>query len=374
MFCKFTPILNTIESLLNNVHSRFAQLDWPDLTSGELRAVTVLAAFWLLFALEARYAFRRVAPRTSRQSYFTNLGSLVLNDTLMSLLSVSSLWLIAERYADHGLLSAITHPALKALLAFVLLDLVLYLWHRANHRFEWLWTYHKIHHSDRAMNVSTAFRLHGVEVFLTAVIKAIFILVMGIDATVLLANEAIVTLCVMFHHANITFPGERWLGRLIVVPRIHRAHHSTRRAEHDNNYGAVFSFWDRVLGTFADLEPRALGLQQVPGYGLLGLIRYGLPHVSGYGLLALIRYSLPQLPRRPALKPETVQAMIAEAAYFRAEKRGFAPGNDFIDWVEAEREILTKTGAVRRPPRRLVDWHGLNPLALFRGHGTMSSC
>lgn len=358
MFCKFTPILNSIESLLNHVQARFAQIDWPDPTSAELRTISVLAAFWLLFALEARYAYRPAAPRTTRQSYFTNIGSFILNDTLMSLLSVSTLWLIAERYADHGLLSDIANPALKAIASFVLLDLVLYLWHRANHRFDALWAFHKIHHSDRSMNVSTAFRLHGVEVFLTALIKAVFITVMGVDAAVLLTNEAIVTLFVMFHHANIRFPGERWLGWLIVVPRIHRAHHSTRRAEHDSNYGAVFSCWDRVLGTFADLEPRTIGLPQVPGYGLLGLIGYGLP----------------QLPRRPALKPEAVQAMIAEAAYFRAEKRGFAPGNDFIDWVEAEREILERTGATRRQPRWPADWPWLNPLTLFRGHGTMSSC
>lgn len=31
--------------------------------------------------------------------------------------------------------------------------------------------------------------------------------------------------------------------------------------------------------------------------------------------------------------------MIAVAAYFRAERRGFAPGNDLEDWLEAEREL-----------------------------------
>ena len=351
MFTKFTPLLHQIES-------RVQAFEWPDLTSGEARALTVLAAFWLLFALEARCAYRPVEPRTSRQSYFANIGSFMLNDTLMSLLSVSTLWLIAERYADHGLLSGIANPALKAVVSFVLLDLVLYLWHRANHSFDALWAFHKIHHSDRTMNVSTAFRLHGVEVFLTAVIKALFIAILGIDAAVLLANEAIVTVFVMFHHANIAFPGEGLLGRLFVVPRIHRAHHSSRRVEHDNNYGAVFSLWDRLFGTFTNVEPKTIGLSQVPGYGLLGLIRYGLP----------------QLPRRPSVKPETVQAMIAEAAYFRAEKRGFAPGYDFIDWVEAEREILRKTRTAWRQPIGTGDRHWPNPITLFRGQDRLSSC
>jgi hypothetical protein len=35
------------------------------------------------------------------------------------------------------------------------------------------------------------------------------------------------------------------------------------------------------------------------------------------------------------------RALIALAAYFRAEKRGFAPGSELQDWLEAEREIFT---------------------------------
>ena len=39
------------------------------------------------------------------------------------------------------------------------------------------------------------------------------------------------------------------------------------------------------------------------------------------------------------LAPEIRQAMIAEAAYFRAEKRGFTPGEEMNDWLTAEAEI-----------------------------------
>lgn len=33
------------------------------------------------------------------------------------------------------------------------------------------------------------------------------------------------------------------------------------------------------------------------------------------------------------------EQMIAEAAYFRAEQRGFAPGNEMSDWLDAESDI-----------------------------------
>lgn len=39
--------------------------------------------------------------------------------------------------------------------------------------------------------------------------------------------------------------------------------------------------------------------------------------------------------------PETRRAMVAQAAYFRAERRAFAPGHELDDWLEAEREVAS---------------------------------
>jgi len=296
-------------------------LTLPDFTAEEWRILAILLVFALLLAVEASFARKEHRPKEYRRSYLANLGTLFLNDTLLSLLSVSSLWVVAERYAGFGLLSDMPNPGLKVVLSFVLLDLTLYFWHWANHRFDWLWMFHKVHHSDRVMNVSTAFRLHFVEVLLTVAVKALFIVAVGVDAPVVLANEAVITLFVMFHHANLSFPGERWLGRLAIVPFLHRVHHSARRAEHDRNFGAVFSWWDRIFGTLAELQPAEIGLRNVPGQNLLELVKYGLT-----------RQTLPN--------PQSLRTMIAEAAYYRAERRGFQPGDEILDWVEAEREIL----------------------------------
>ena len=40
-----------------------------------------------------------------------------------------------------------------------------------------------------------------------------------------------------------------------------------------------------------------------------------------------------------AINAQERQMLIARAAYFRAEKRGFAPGGELQDWVEAEAEV-----------------------------------
>jgi len=39
------------------------------------------------------------------------------------------------------------------------------------------------------------------------------------------------------------------------------------------------------------------------------------------------------------LSPEEVYKLIQESAYFKAKERGFAPGNEVQDWIEAEAEV-----------------------------------
>ena len=49
--------------------------------------------------------------------------------------------------------------------------------------------------------------------------------------------------------------------------------------------------------------------------------------------------------------PEHRSALIAEAAFFRAEKRGFAPGNEEEDWLAAESEVDAKLMSAESGPR-----------------------
>lgn len=305
---------------------------WPEFDASEARAFAIFSVMTLLFLCEAWLGMRAAPAKTLRRSYFVNFGTLIFNDVLMSVLSVGSLLLLAERHADRGLLASVDNPLLKTVASFVLLDLLMYFWHRANHAFGWLWMFHKVHHSDLCMNVSTAFRLHFAEMLLTTLLKAVFVVAVGVDAATLAVNETAMVLFVMLHHANLSFWGERWLGRVFIVPHLHRAHHSALRSEHDLNLGAVFSLWDRLLGTFTEVEPKFLGLQQLP--------------VHGQGFMETIKYGLTQVVPPSS---DRIKAMIAEAAYFKAERRGFAPGDDFKDWLEAEREIRSFFGF---PPKR----------------------
>lgn len=306
----------------------------PKITSGELATFSLLLFFIILSILEAHLPKIKSAQKLRNQSYRTNISLFLLNSALLPLFSASSLWLLADYYANRGLLSYVSSPVWQAILAFLVLDLMLYIWHRACHHFDYLWMFHRVHHSDSQMNVSTAFRIHILELLITSVLKGIYIIVLGVDKIVLITEETIMTLFIMIHHTNISFPGENLLRRIVIVPYLHRVHHSLQRHEHDRNYGAVLSLWDQLFGTWATLEPVAIGIKSNPAQDVISQLKLGFTPVESPAAAAAL---LTQSIFPPSIN---VQAWVAEAAYYKAQNRGFLPGHDLADWLEAENEII----------------------------------
>jgi Protein of unknown function (DUF2934) len=55
----------------------------------------------------------------------------------------------------------------------------------------------------------------------------------------------------------------------------------------------------------------------------------------------------PKAVSHPTPSPEEVRKLISEAAYYRAKRRGFAPGHELEDWVQAEAEVLQRLNGPR---------------------------
>jgi sterol desaturase/sphingolipid hydroxylase (fatty acid hydroxylase superfamily) len=128
-----------------------------------------------------------------------------------------------------------------------------------------------VHHSDKAFNVSTGFRFHVFDLLLEIVYKCLFVIIFGVDAYVVLSIETIQLFFIFFHHANIKIPKEDAISQVFITPSLHRVHHSTLRQEHDNNYGIVFSIWDRLLGTRKELIPVTIGLDLIEAENFIQL-------------------------------------------------------------------------------------------------------
>ncbi len=339
-------MLNDLLSLIS-----LYQIDWswPTITPETAGAVVLLAAFCMFTSLEIQAPFHKVSRQLLRQSYSANLSLFLFNSVVMSLLSASMLWIVAKQQFSFGLLHAVPNPAEKAVISFLLLDLLLYGWHWVCHRYDNLWRFHKVHHNDPYLNVSTGFRVHISELFMTYILKIALIVLMGIDASVVLINEIMTTVFIMFHHTNSAFRGERWFGLVFTTPSLHRTHHSVERKEHDNNYGAVLSIWDRLFGTLLDREPVKVGIDGYSPMDFINLVKFGF----------VDRMPVPVVPVAVDL-----DHMIAEAAYYKAEKRNFMPGHEWDDWLEAKREILQSlcgdrkkwTDRVGSKQNREVNW------------------
>ncbi|MDD2723952.1 MAG: sterol desaturase family protein [Methylovulum sp.] len=303
-------------------------IKWPATLSPEGVAVILLAFFGLFSWLEQLFPHRHLPGTNLRRSYATNISFFVVNNTLMSLLSVSSLFFLAQHFSQQGLLRYINNSLVQFTVSFLLLDLLLYTWHRLCHRLDSLWLFHRVHHNDPYLNTSTAFRVHVLELLITNLLKAGYIVLLGVDQLMMLVNEMVIMLFTLFHHTNIRFTGEKTLGSLIIAPYLHRTHHSTERHEHDSNYGAVLSIWDRLSGTLNEREPKTIGIKGDSPQDLINLLKLG--------------FNMPTSVSIEQPLPANLEFMIAEAAYYRAEKRNFSPGYELLDWLEAKKDILKR--------------------------------
>lgn len=218
-----------------------------------LRGPVLLAAGAGLAWLERRYPLReRVEselPRVAR-----NLGLAASSGLLVAALERPLAAAVARAVARRrwGILPRLGLPPLaQDVLAFVALDYSLFAWHALMHRAPLLWRFHRAHHADRDLDVSTALRFHAGEFLLSVPWRAAQIALLGASPGALAAWQTGTALGVLFHHANLRLPDavERALGYALITPRAHGLHHATRPDLAGANLGTVLSWWDALHGT-----------------------------------------------------------------------------------------------------------------------------
>ncbi len=168
-----------------------------------------------------------------------------------------------------GLVHLIAMPRLvQFIVSFLLMDLIFYYWHLANHRVPFLWRFHNVHHIDPDLDVTTAFRFHFGEIALSAAVGVVQVSIIGISAWAFAVYQLVFQAEVLFHHSNWRLPIalERALSKVIVTPRMHGIHHSEVRRENNSNFGTIFSFWDRLHRTLGLNVPQSQIVVGIPAY------------------------------------------------------------------------------------------------------------
>jgi len=154
----------------------------------------------------------------------------------------------------------------KIIIGVLALDFSSWLVHFVMHKSRFLWRFHLIHHSDNSVDVTTGLRHHPGDSLMRGIFFMLLIFVSGAPMYSVMIYQTLVVITTAFTHANISLPPklDKALSLIIVSPNMHKVHHHWKQPYTDSNYGAVFSFWDRFLGTFMKLEPKDIryGLDQ----------------------------------------------------------------------------------------------------------------
>lgn len=192
-----------------------------------------------------------------------NLGFTVIHlliHTFLAILIVKlSDWCKAENF---GLVYWLNAGVLgTVLITFLALDFFGgWLVHITEHKIPVLWRFHVVHHADNNVDVTTGLRHHPVESVLRGIFFFAGIIVSGAPMYAVMIFQTMLTLIVAFTHANISLPArlDKLLSYIIVSPNMHKVHHHWKQPYTDSNYGAIFSIWDRLLGTFHKLDPKEI--------------------------------------------------------------------------------------------------------------------
>jgi sterol desaturase/sphingolipid hydroxylase (fatty acid hydroxylase superfamily) len=213
-----------------------------------------MGAFALALVLAVTLQFLR--PHTKRAgSLRVNGGLWAVDLALTATICGACACTVGRWAADHGvgaLNTAAVPPWIAVPVTVIALDLVSYLWHRANHVVPTLWRLHRVHHSDVTFTVSTAFRFHPAELVLSLPFRLLAVAALGAPPLGVVVFEGLFTLSNLVEHGDIDVPlrFERVAGSLFIMPAVHRFHHTREGLERDHNFGTILALWDRAFGTY----------------------------------------------------------------------------------------------------------------------------
>lgn len=210
-----------------------------------------LVFFWILEGIVPLYKMQYHKWRHALVNFFYTGISVLIVFAFAGLLLFTSDYVVANQI---GILYLFDMPLwAKVIIGVLLLDSIgAYAVHYVEHKVKWMWGFHLIHHSDLNVDVTSGLRHHpGEMVFrMTFTIMAVF--VTGAPMGIVMLYQSLSGLFTHFTHANVSAFGkfDKALSYVFVTPNMHKVHHHYKLPWTDTNFGNIFSFWDRIFGTF----------------------------------------------------------------------------------------------------------------------------
>jgi sterol desaturase/sphingolipid hydroxylase (fatty acid hydroxylase superfamily) len=210
-----------------------------------------ITLFWLVEIAVPLFNFKYSKFKHAGVNLFFTLTTIIINFLFAVLLVKAADWTSLHQF---GLLNLVQlSPWVEAIAGLLLLDFIgAYLVHMIEHKVKFLWKFHMVHHADTHVDTTTGNRHHPGESVVRAVFAILAVFIIGTPIWMVMLYQSLSVVLTQFNHANIRIP--KWFdytfGLIIVSPNMHRIHHHITRPQTDSNYGNIFSFWDRILGTY----------------------------------------------------------------------------------------------------------------------------
>lgn len=150
---------------------------------------------------------------------------------------------------------------LQAIEVVFLSDLLIYWAHRLQHNVDFLWRFHKVHHSSEHMDWLAAHREHPLDTIYTVGIINLPALVLGFPLEAIAGLIAFRGIWAIYIHSNVRLPIGP-LRILIGAPELHHWHHDLDRRA--GNYANISPLMDIMFGTYncPDHEPEKFGIEE----------------------------------------------------------------------------------------------------------------
>lgn len=249
-----------------------------------VNALILLAIFLAWESFAPFFDWFRHHPKERTLHGLRNITLGLLNTLLITLIFVR-LWMAVTNWAaehDFGLLNWLgTTGWRRTVLTIILLDAWTWSWHWLNHHVTLFWWFHRTHHTELRMDVTSASRFHIGEIACSSMLRLPLFALLGIQLGDLLVYETLLFAVVQFHHANIRLPWwiESWLRWFIVTPNMHRVHHSQIVTESNSNYASLLPLWDILFGTWnwrekpQEIKYGVSGFEEPAQHSLTGLLK-----------------------------------------------------------------------------------------------------
>ena len=221
----------------------------------------LVGASMIIYGLEMLFPWRKNQPLI-RDHFLLDIFYLFWNYFLFSLIAYNALSMVGvQLFNDFLGIFGITNLVaiqignlpgwVQLLLIFILRDFMQWNIHRMYHHVNWMWEFHKVHHSTKEMGFAALLRYHWMENILYRTLEYVPLAMIGFSVTDFFIVHIFTLVIGQFSHSNLNIP----LGPFKYVlngPQMHLWHHvKDMPASHPFgfNYGITLSMWDYLFKT-----------------------------------------------------------------------------------------------------------------------------